>query len=164
MHISHAGSSSITTHLEYRGAVGALQYLTWIRPDIPYDVNQVCQFMHKPTTSHWTIVKWILRYIKGTVSHGLIFRRSSSLALTCFSDADWVGHLEDCSSTSSQCVFLGNNIISWSAKKQPTVAKSSMESEYRSLAHLRLNYLGSYISSRIFTFPWFIPQSYGVTM
>lgn len=97
---------------EYCSAVGALQYLTWTRPDIAYVVKQVCQFMHTLTTSHWTAVKRILRYIKGTVSHGLVFQRSSSLALTCFSDADWAGNPDDCRSTSGQCVFLGNDIIS----------------------------------------------------
>lgn len=42
---------------EYRSVVGALQYLTLTRPDISFAVNQVCQFMHQPTTIHWTAVK-----------------------------------------------------------------------------------------------------------
>ncbi|RWR76373.1 putative polyprotein [Cinnamomum micranthum f. kanehirae] len=120
---------------EYRSAVGALQYLTWTRPDIAFAVNQVCRFMHNPTTNHWTAVKRILRYIKGTINHGLSFTKSSRLTLTCFFDADWAGNPDDRRSISGQCVFLGNNLISWSAKKQHTVAKSSTESEYRSLAH-----------------------------
>lgn len=60
---------------------------------------------------------------------------SSFLALTCFFDADWVGNPDDRRSTSRQCIFLGNHLITWSAKKQSTVAKSSTESEYKSLAH-----------------------------
>ena len=91
--------------------------------------------MHNPTTNHWMVVKRILRYIKGTINHGLSFTKSSRLTLTCFSDADWADNLDDRLSISGQCVFLGNNLISRSAKKQHTVAKSSMESEYRSLAH-----------------------------
>ena len=52
---------------EYRNAIGALQYLTWTRPDIAFTVNQVCQFMHNPKTNHWSAVKQIFRYIKGTI-------------------------------------------------------------------------------------------------
>jgi hypothetical protein len=44
--------------------VGALQYLTFTRPDICFAVNRVCQFMHAPTDSHWAPVKRILRYLK----------------------------------------------------------------------------------------------------
>jgi histone deacetylase 1/2 len=73
---------------QYRSIVGALQYLTLTRPDISFSVNKVCQFLHAPTTSHWTAVKRILRYIKGTMKTGLTFRRSSSVLLSVFSDAD----------------------------------------------------------------------------
>lgn len=59
---------------EYRSVAGALQYLTWTQPDIAFVVNQVCQFMHNPTTAHWTVVKRILRYIKRTADHGLVFQ------------------------------------------------------------------------------------------
>ena len=120
---------------EYRSVVGALQYLTWTIPDIAFAVNQVCQFMHNLTTAHWSAVKRILRYVKGTINHGLLFTKSSSLALTCFSDADWVGNPDNRRYTIGLYVFIGNNLISWSAKKQHTVAKSSTESEYKSLAH-----------------------------
>ena len=58
---------------EYRSVVGALRYLTWTRPDITFAVNQVCQFMHNPITAHWIAVKRILRYIKGTADHRLLF-------------------------------------------------------------------------------------------
>lgn len=62
---------------EYRSVVGALQYLTITRPDISFAVNQVCQFMHRPITSHWIAVKRILRYLKDTYNHGLVYRRGS---------------------------------------------------------------------------------------
>lgn len=79
--------------------------------------------MHTLTTIHWTAVKRIFRYIKGTINHGLLFTKSSSLALTYFSDVDWAGNPDDRRSTSGLCIFLNNNLISWSAKKQSTAAK-----------------------------------------
>ena len=77
---------------EYRSLVGALQYLTWTRPDLSFAVNLVCQFMHTPRVSHFQAVKRILRYLKGTIDLGLWFTKSSSPPyLTAFSDADWAG-------------------------------------------------------------------------
>lgn len=58
----------------YRSLVRALQYLTLTRPDISYVVNKVCQYLHAPTTLHWSTVKIILRYVKGTLHLGLKIR------------------------------------------------------------------------------------------
>ncbi|CAL2229706.1 unnamed protein product [Prunus armeniaca] len=52
--------------IPYRSLVGALQYLTWTRPNIAFSVNQGCQHMHQPRTHHLTAAKCILRYLKGT--------------------------------------------------------------------------------------------------
>ncbi|WOH07734.1 hypothetical protein DCAR_0727167 [Daucus carota subsp. sativus] len=119
---------------EYRSVVGALQYLTLTRPDISYAVNQVCQFMHQPTTTHWTAVKRILRYLKHTYDHGLFYRRGP-LKIEAYSDADYAGNPDDRHSTGGYCIYLGYNPISWSAKKQRTVSRSSTEAEYRQLAY-----------------------------
>ena len=119
---------------QYRIIVGALQYLTLTRPDISFSVNKVCQFLHAPTTSHWTAVKRILRYIKGTLNIGLTFRRSSSTLLSAFSDADWAGCPDDRKSTGGFAMFFGPNLISWKARKQATVSRSSTEAEYKAVA------------------------------
>lgn len=118
---------------EYRSLVGALQYLTWTRPELCFSVNQVCQFMHQPTTTHMIATKRILRFVKGTLDHGLFFTKGLQV-LQGFSDADWAGLPDDRKSTSGFCLFFGNNPISWSSKKQATVARSSTEAEYRDLA------------------------------
>ena len=76
--------------------------------------------------------KRILRYIKGTLTHGLSFKPTSVLSLEGF--ADWATNLDDRKSMSGLCIFLGGNIITWSSKKQNVVARSSTESEYRALA------------------------------
>ncbi|KAJ1685430.1 hypothetical protein LUZ63_016820 [Rhynchospora breviuscula] len=118
----------------YRAVVGALQYITITRPDITFPVNKCSQFMHSPTSAHWTSVKRILRYLKGSVDHGLLLKPYDSPLLHAYTDSDWAGCPDDRRSTSAFCIYLGPNLISWSSKKQPTVSKSSTEAEYRSLA------------------------------
>lgn len=118
----------------YRSIAGALQYLTLTRPDLAFAVNLACQYMHSPTEAQFVALKRILRYIKGTLSYGLHIR-DGPLRLSAFSDADWAGDTVDRRSTTGFCVFFGQNPVSWCAKKQHTVARSSTESEYRSLAH-----------------------------
>ncbi|KAF5470847.1 hypothetical protein F2P56_011335 [Juglans regia] len=101
---------------EYCQIVGALQYCTLTRLEIAYSVNQLCQHLHAPTTTHWTAAKWVLRYLKGTVDHGLIFTKAS-LHLQAFIDSDWAGDLDDRCSTTGFGTFLGPCLISWCAKK-----------------------------------------------
>jgi histone deacetylase 1/2 len=120
---------------EYRSIAGALQYLTLTRPDISFAVNKVCQFLHKPTTVHWSAVKRILRYLQHTIGVGLRIRKSLSTLVGAFSHADWAGCSDDRRSTGGFAVFLGSNLISWTARKQATVSRSSTEAEYKSLAN-----------------------------
>lgn len=114
----------------YRSMVGGLQYLTLSRPDIAFAVNQVCQFMHHPRTSHVQAVKRIYRYVKGTIEHGLSFHSSTDYILTAFSDSDWAGSLDGRRSTMGSCIFLGPNLLTWTAKEQSTMSRSSAEAEY----------------------------------
>ena len=127
----------------YRSLVGALQYLTITRPDIAYVVNYVSQFLHAPIADHFLAVKLILRYVKGTLHFDLTFRPFTvPNMLVAYLDADWAGCPDTRRSTSGYSIYLGNNLVSWSAKKQPTISRSSRESEYRSLAQLLLNFFG----------------------
>jgi hypothetical protein len=119
----------------YRSLTGALQYLTITRPEISYAVQQACLYMHDPRVPHFNHVKRILRYLKGTLDHSLHINHSSPTSLTAYSDADWAGCPDTRRSTSGYCVFLGNNLISWSSKRQLTVSRSSAEAEYRAVAH-----------------------------
>ncbi|CAL8170379.1 unnamed protein product [Prunus armeniaca] len=118
---------------QYRSIVGALQYLTFTRPDIAFSVNQACQFMHNPMESHVVAVKRILRYLKGTLDFGIWFK-PGLLHLHAYSDADWAGDPNDRRSVSGFIVYLGSTPISWASKKQHTVSRSSTEAEYRALA------------------------------
>jgi len=135
--LSVAGGSSLSPEdsTKYRSMVGALQYLTLATPDISYAVNKVCQYLHSPTMTHLSAVKRILRYVQGTLHMGLKIRPCDSMIVSAFSDADWVGCVDDRRSAGGFAIFLGSNLISWSARKQPTVSRSSTEAEYKALAN-----------------------------
>lgn len=120
---------------EYLSLAGALQYLTMTRPDLAYAVQQVCLHMHDPRDCHLQLLKRILRYVRGTTSLGLHIRASKSLDLTAYSDSDWAGCPDTRRSTSGYCIYLGDSLVSWSSKRQPTVSRSSAESEYRAVAN-----------------------------
>jgi hypothetical protein len=120
---------------KYRSIVGALQYVTLTRLDIAYSVNKVCQFLHAPSSEHLTAVKRIIRYLKYTIDTGIRFEKSGSMLVSAFSDLDWAGDCDDRPSTSGFAVYLGKNLVSWSARKQPTVSRSSTEAEYKALAN-----------------------------
>jgi hypothetical protein len=119
----------------YRSIVGALQYLTSTRPDIAYAVQQVCLYMHDPREPHIGAMKRILRYLQGTLDLGLHLHRTTPADLIVYTDADWAGCPDTRKSTSGYAVFLGDNLISWSSKRQPTVSRSSAEAEYRVVAN-----------------------------
>lgn len=105
------------------------------RPDIQCAVQQVCLFMHDPRVQSLNALKRIIRYVKGTLDHGLQLYRSKVNELTAYSDADWVGCPDTQHSTSGCCVYLGDNLISWSSKTHQTVFRSSAEAEYRGVAN-----------------------------
>nr|XP_043638001.1 uncharacterized mitochondrial protein AtMg00810-like [Erigeron canadensis] len=120
----------------YRSLAGALQYLTFTRPDISYVVQQVCMHMHAPYIDHFLALKRILRYVKGTLDMGIWMRRPSLSPLVAYNDTDWVGCPDTRRSTSGYCVFLGDNLLSWSSKHQSVVSRSSVEAEYRGIANV----------------------------
>ncbi|KAK4343040.1 hypothetical protein RND71_038856 [Anisodus tanguticus] len=88
----------------YRSLAGALQYLTFTRPDIAYDVQQVCLFVHALREPHVTTLKRIIRYVKGTLNYGLHLYPSAPTRLLSYTDADWAGYPDTQRSTSGHCV------------------------------------------------------------
>jgi hypothetical protein len=114
----------------YRSLTGALQYLTFSRPDITYTIQQVCLHMHTPWEPHLTALKRILRYLHSSLNYDLLIRPSPTSELVVYTDVDWARCLDTRRSTFSYAVFLGANVISWAAKRQLVVSRSSAEAEY----------------------------------
>ncbi|XP_062155216.1 uncharacterized mitochondrial protein AtMg00810-like [Alnus glutinosa] len=131
--MSHFDGDPLANPTFYRHVVGALQYCILPRPEIAFLVNQLCQHLHSPMSTNWSSVKLVLRYLIGTIGHGLFYAKST-LQLQAYCDSHWAGCLDDCQSTSGFAVYLGNSFVSSSAKKQPVVSCSSTKVEYRSLA------------------------------
>jgi hypothetical protein len=113
----------------------ASPYLTVMRRNLSYSVQQDCLHMHDPHECHLTMLKMILWYVRGTTSLVLHLRASSSFTLTAYTDADWAGCPDTRCSTSSYCAFLGKSLVSWSSKRQAKVSRSSAEAEYRVVAN-----------------------------
>lgn len=109
----------------FRSIVGALQYATVTRPEISFAVNRVCRYMHSPMEEHWVAVKRILRYLKGTLHHGLILRATNDQHLFAYCDAGWAGDLDYQRSHHGYAVYFGGNLVNWTAKKQTVVASTS---------------------------------------
>ena len=115
---------------EYRSLIGSLRYLVNTRPDFAYEVGLLSRFMEAPGKEHWIAIKQVLRYIKGTLNLGCIYRAEGETVLAGFSDSDHAGDLDDRKSTTGTVFFLGSGAITWSSQKQKVVAKSSCEAEY----------------------------------
>ena len=95
----------------YRSLAGALQYLTFTRPDLTYAVQQVCLHMHDPRESHLAALKRLLCYIRGTTGFGLVLHRSPTSELVVYTDADWAGCPDTRRTTFVYAVFLGGNLV-----------------------------------------------------
>ena len=111
-HLTLLGGKPLSNPSIYRRLVSSLVYLTVTRPDISYVVHQVSQYLSAPRLTHYAAVLRILRYLKGTLFHGLFYSAQSPLILHAFSDYDWAGDPTDRRSTTGYCFLLGSSLIS----------------------------------------------------
>ncbi|CAA7041400.1 unnamed protein product [Microthlaspi erraticum] len=116
----------------YRKLVGCLRYLLHTRPDLSYCVGVLSRYMQNPKESHGAAMKQCLRYLRGTTTLGLVFKKSSSAAmkLVGYSDSSHNVDPDDGKSTTDHVFYLGESMISWCSQKQDTVALSSCEAEF----------------------------------
>ena len=116
---------------QYQSAVGSLMYLAVsTRPDISYAVSSLARFSCKPTNEHWTALKRLLRYLKGTTNLGILYSNTGMDKCIGYTDADWAGDQDDRKSTSGYIFLLCGGAISWKSQKQKCVALSTAEAEY----------------------------------
>nr|GEU76737.1 hypothetical protein [Tanacetum cinerariifolium] len=121
-------------HLEYSRAFGCLMYaMTSTRPDIAYVVGRLSRFTSNPSRQHWKAITRIFKYFRGTKNYGLSYVGYPSV-LKGYSNASWINHVEDSSSTSGWVFLLGGGAISWASKKQTCITGSTMEYEFVALA------------------------------
>jgi Reverse transcriptase (RNA-dependent DNA polymerase) len=114
----------------YQSAVGSLMYaMLGTRPDLAFAVSVISRFSSNPTNAHWSAVKRIFRYVASTLDMSLVFRGELQ-PLEGYTDSDWAGDQDTRRSTSGYVFNLGSAAISWSSKRQPTVALSTCEAEY----------------------------------
>ena len=122
--------SSVDSTL-YRSLIGSLRYLTHTRPDLMFSVGFLSRFMEHPTSEHMLALKRVLRYIKGTLDYGLVYKRGQVAAqLIGYTDSDYAGDIEDRKSTMGHVFFYNSMAISWTSQKQKIVALSTCEAEY----------------------------------
>ncbi|XP_043812719.1 secreted RxLR effector protein 161-like [Manihot esculenta] len=116
---------------EYRRIIGSLRYLVNTRPDLAYSVGVVSRYMDTPTVTHMNAVKQILRYVRGTIGMGIVYKKNQEKEeLVGFSDSDLAGDTDDRKSTSGIIFFIGESPITWVSHKQRIVVLSSCEAEY----------------------------------
>ena len=96
----------------FRRIFGSLLYLTMTRLDISHAIHTVSQFVSDPHKPHLAAALRILRYVKGTLHHGLLFPSDTPLQLSAYTDADWAGCPDSRRSTTGWCMFLGKSLIS----------------------------------------------------
>lgn len=125
-----------STNEPYRELLGSIMYtMLCVRPDICYPVSYMGRFQQNPTDQHWQSLKRIVRYLQGTMGLCLEFKRDENAApLVGFADSDWAADNEDRKSVSGFIFKVFNATVSWSSKKQTTVATSSSEAEYVALS------------------------------
>eukprot|EP00253_Pinus_taeda_P027801 PITA_27801 len=101
----------------YRSMIGSLLYLTGTRPDIMHAVGIVGRFQANPKETHLQAEKRIFKYLQGTQNFGLWYPRDTDLTLHAYTNADWVGSVDDRKITSGGAFYMGSRLVSWFNKK-----------------------------------------------
>ncbi|KAF8783371.1 Retrovirus-related Pol polyprotein like [Argiope bruennichi] len=121
--------------IPFQAAVGSLLYAAQAtRPDISFAVNLMCQFCNSPSKTHWIAIKRIMRYLRGTTGATLSYTKDHGDNVIGYCDSNYGGDVADRRSTSGYVFMIGGGAVSWSSKRQPTVATSTTEAEYMALS------------------------------
>ena len=122
--------------IPYRQAIGSLMYLmVSTRPDLASSIQVLAKYMQNPGIDHWEGVKRVFRYLKTTMNLCLRFEKEGSTQVRGYCDSDFAGDVDTMRSTAGYVFLLAGGAISWSSKRQQTVAVSSTEAEYMAATH-----------------------------
>ena len=131
--VNSDGTVGVIANVPYREAIGSLMYLAiGTRPDLAFIVSQLSQFLDAPSESHWTAVKRVFRYIKGTLNKGIVYGGKTDVKneIRAYSDADWATSVDDRKSISGVVLIINNAPVIWKSQKQSIVTDSTMYAEY----------------------------------
>lgn len=130
------GQRSAALKAEYRRLIGSLMYLAvGTRPDLALTLSKLSRVLANPTATHMRVAKRVLRYLRGTLNLGLVYRKTNMQhnVLVGYADADWAGCVDTRRSTTGWFFRLNGGPVSWLSKLQSLVALSTTEAEYVAL-------------------------------
>ena len=130
LELCKAQEEKCITERDYRRMIGCLRYIVHTRPDLSYCVGVLSRYLQQPRESHGNALKQVLRYLKGTMSHGLYLKRGFKSGLVGYSDSSHSADLDDGKSTAGHIFYLHQCPITWCSQKQQVVALSSCEAEF----------------------------------
>ncbi|KAL9168477.1 hypothetical protein ABFS82_04G017700 [Erythranthe guttata] len=119
-------------NVPYANAIGSVMYLmVSTRPDIAYSVSFLSRYMSNPGLPHWEALKWLLRYLKGSVKLGLLFSKCKTESELCgYVDSNFANCRDSRKSSTSYVFTLNGSCVSWKSQLQSIVALSTTEAEY----------------------------------
>lgn len=128
-------SDKWTNQTNYQELIGSLNHLAvYSRPDISFAVSKLAQFNSEPTITHLRAAQHVLRYLRATKDLSITYGNASNLTTVGYADADWGSDKDDRKSTTGYVFMINNGPVSWTSRKQTTVATSTMEAEYMALS------------------------------
>ena len=137
--ISEDSEDQLLINHGYANLIGSLMYLAIAtQPDIAYSVNKLAQYTSAPKAKHWTAIKRVFRYLKGTRQHKLTYRGSLKLLhddINIYCDANGASD-SDWKSISGYVIVIAGGAVAWSSKKQNTVAPSTPKAKYITATHI----------------------------
>lgn len=128
--LSKAEEETSTDEKKYRSSIGCLRYLVHTRHDLSYSIGVLSRYMIDPKESHDAALKHVLRYLRGTLSYGLTYRRARKATLLGYSNSSLNVDIDDRRSITGHMFYLGESLITWCSQKQEVVALSSCEAEF----------------------------------
>jgi hypothetical protein len=130
-----ATKDSKPTSLPYREVIGSIIYLMLAtRPDIAFPISLLSRYQDKATDEHYKFAMQLLKYLRKSIGYNLVLGATDeNFDIIAYCDSDWAGSLEDRKSTAGCIIKIGDSVITWTSKKQSTVATSTAEAEYYAL-------------------------------